>query len=34
MSGNDPTKDLALMVTNLEKTIKTIEKLAKELPQI
>jgi hypothetical protein len=32
MDGNHPTKDLALMVTSLEKTIKTIEKLAKELP--
>jgi hypothetical protein len=32
MSGNDPTKDLALMVSSLEKTIKTIEKLTKESP--
>jgi len=32
MSGNDLTKDLALMVTSLEKTIEIIEKLAKELP--
>jgi hypothetical protein len=32
MNGNDPTKDLTLMVTILEKTIKITKKLAKELP--